>query len=149
MGYTLQSIASGASFLNSIAWSQALLGGYRFESSSLNTLANCWYSAGTSTFLMYCCAWMASSVEVVAQTCWSCCIPRICAITGSFPGIEGFTDQRVTGSSFSSMTPYFHVNFGSNAAIQGYPSIMSSFPMLVMRNCIVFQTPLICISRFV
>src|SRR6266702_8320932 len=64
--YTLQSIASGASFLNSMAWSQARFGGYRFDSSSLNTLANLWYSLGISAFCVYCCALIASSVEVVA-----------------------------------------------------------------------------------
>jgi len=67
MGYTLQSIASGASFLNSIAWSHAHFGGYHFDSSSLNTLANPWYSLGISTFFTYCCTLMASSVEVVAH----------------------------------------------------------------------------------
>src|SRR6266702_3890154 len=113
MGYTLQSTASGASFLNLIAWSQALLGGYRFESSSLNTLANCWYSVGTSTFFVHCCALMASSVEVVACPWQSPSVLRICAIIGPFPGIEGFTDQRIIGSSFSLMVPCFHVNLGS------------------------------------
>src|SRR6266702_6278068 len=107
IGYTLQSTASGASFLNSIAWSQALFGGYHFDSSSLNTLANCRYSAGTSTFFVYCCALIASSVEVVACTQQS---SFICAIIGFFPGTKGLTDQRIMGSSFSWINPFFHVN---------------------------------------
>src|SRR6266702_1644908 len=145
--YTLQSIASGASFLNLMAWSQACFGGYCFDSSLLNTLANWRYSVGTSTFFVNCCALMASSVEVVAHVLQLSCDPLTRAIIGSFPGRKGLTDRRIIGSSFSLITPFFHVNWGSNAAIHGYPSMTSSFPMFVIRNCIVFLTPLVCMSR--
>src|SRR6266581_2221609 len=99
IGYTLQSTASGASFLNSIAWSHARFGGNRFDSCLLNTLVNCWYSAGTSTFFVYCCAWIASSVEVVAASRLLSSVPLTRAIIGSLPGVKGFTDRRMMGSS--------------------------------------------------
>src|SRR6266702_6488069 len=105
-----------------MAWSQACFGGYRFDSSSLNTLVNCQYSMGTSTFFVYCCALIVSSVEVVVHRWQSSFDPLIRAIIGSFPGIKGFTDRRIIGSSFSLITPFFHANWGSNVAIQGYPN---------------------------
>ena len=89
---------------------------------------------------------MASSVEMVACKRGLSSDPRISAITGSFSGIEGFTDYIITGNSRLSMTPFLHVNLGSKAAIHGYPSTMSSFPMFVMRNCIVLRIPLVCTS---
>src|ERR1700761_8031170 len=54
IGYTLQLIASGAPFLNSIIWSQGCEGGKHCDSFSLKTFANCWYCGGISTFLVYC-----------------------------------------------------------------------------------------------
>ncbi len=89
---------------------------------------------------------MASSVEMVACKRGLSSDPRISAITGSFSGIEGFTDYIITGNSRLSMTPFLHVNLGSKAAIHGYPSTMSSFPMFVMRNCIVLRIPPVCMS---
>ncbi len=70
-------------------------------------------------------------------------------ITGSFSRFEGFTDWMITGNSFSSMTPLLHVNLGSKAAIHGYPSTMSSFPIFVTRNRIVFLVPWVWMSRSV
>ncbi len=96
---------------------------------------------------MYCCALIASSVEVVAASRLSSSIPLIHAIIRFFPGTKGFTDRRIMGSSFSLITPFFHVNWGLKAAIHGYPSMMSSFPIFVTRNCIVFRIPLVCMSR--
>ncbi len=88
---------------------------------------------------------MASSVEVVARRWESSPFTR--AIIGSFPGIEGFTDRRMIGNALSLMAPFFHENRGSKAAIHGYPSIMSSFPMFVTRNCICLWTLPVCIWR--
>ena len=38
---------------------------------------------------------------------------------------------------------FFHPNFGSNVASQGYPSRMSSLPMSVTRNRMTFSIPLV------
>jgi hypothetical protein len=56
-------MVSGAPGLNSMAWLHDRLGGNRFDSSSLKTFANFWYSFGISTFLVYCWAATASSTE--------------------------------------------------------------------------------------
>src|SRR6266702_1677411 len=131
-GYTLQSIMSSASFLNSIAWSHALLGGYCFNSSSLNTLVKSLYSFGTLVLVVYCCACMASSVAIVhiihcdSRVCIiSSFLLLVCAITDSCR-IWGFMDLRTIGSIVSSMVAYFQLNFGSYVASQGYPSTISS-----------------------
>jgi hypothetical protein len=63
IGYTLQSMTSGAPGLKSMAWSHERLSGNRCNSSLLNTFANFWYSFGISTFFVYCWATTASSTE--------------------------------------------------------------------------------------
>jgi hypothetical protein len=68
IGYILHSMASGAPGLNSMAWSQVRRGGNRFDSSSLNTLANFWYSCSISTFFVYCWAATARSTEAFRIT---------------------------------------------------------------------------------
>ena len=65
MGYTLQSMASGAPLLKSIAWSQGREGGNLCTSSSLNTEAYLLYTSGSSTFEGSDLACMASSVAMV------------------------------------------------------------------------------------
>src|SRR6266702_2094156 len=80
---------------------------------------------------MYCCALIVSSIEVVAHKWYS---SWICAIIGSFPRIDGFTDQIMMGNAFSLITPFFHVNWGLKAAIHGYPSTMSLFPKFLLMK---------------
>src|SRR6266702_4692579 len=102
-GYTLQSTASGDPSLSSMAWSHALLGGYRFDSSSLNTFAYSWYSGGIVAFVTYWFAAIAKSVAVVALIVCFCIVrmySSICVVVvvmiGSFLGIRGFTDRITT-----------------------------------------------------
>src|ERR1700761_4672009 len=95
-------MASGAPFLNSLMWSHGREGGHRWDSSSLNTLANFWYCGGISTFLVYCPAWIARSVEVVRRVLWSssCCRIRsfnssraVRRMVGRCRGIVGLIDR--------------------------------------------------------
>src|SRR5580693_10139446 len=84
MGYTLQLMASGASFLRVMAWSQVLLGGKHCDSSLLNTDAKRWYSGGSVTSF-FDCALMASSVDatLVVQSWVSSsiilCLSSVCS----------------------------------------------------------------------
>ncbi len=87
-----------------------------FDSSLLNTFANCWYSMGTSVFWVYCCAAIASSVDMVALLWHGVSAPSCalsCTITGSFPGIWGFTDLMATSNAFSFITVLVQLNCGS------------------------------------
>src|SRR6266571_7929600 len=124
-----------------------LLGGYLFDSSSLNTLAKRSYSFGTSLFVVYCCACIASSVAVVfIEHCDSSTATissfslLVCAMI-DFWVVQGFMDRSTTGSAVSSMVAYFQLNLGLYAANQGYPMTTSSHPMLVMRNLMSLWTP--------
>src|SRR6266702_3404572 len=99
---------------------------------------NCWYSFGTFTFFVYCCTCMARPVDVVA---W------MCATTELFPGIWGFIDWMTIGNAFSFMTVYVQLNCGLKVASQGYPSMRSSFLILVMRNHSVLWILCICTFR--
>src|SRR6266702_801603 len=154
-GYTLQLIASRASFLNSIAWSQALFGGYHFDSSSPNTLAKSWYSFGTSILVVYCCACIASLVAIVRTMHYNSSVHimssfslSVCLITISCMVWWGFTDLRTIVSIFSSMVACFQLNLSSYVASHGYPSTTSSFLILVMRNLISLWIPCVCTFRF-
>jgi hypothetical protein len=62
MGYTLQSSASGAPGLRSMAWSHSLDGGNLSAASLLNNQANSWYSLGSSASVCCSPAWIARSV---------------------------------------------------------------------------------------
>src|SRR6266702_4565857 len=97
-GYTLQSIASGASLLN--------------------TLAKLLYSSSTLALVVYCCTCMASSVAIV---CTIHCNLRVCTISSfslsvctmiDSQGIWGFTDLRTIGNIVLSMVACFQLNFG-------------------------------------
>ena len=65
IGYTLQSMASGALLLKSITWSQGREGGNLCASSSLNTKAFFLFTSGSSTFKGSDLACMARSVVML------------------------------------------------------------------------------------
>jgi hypothetical protein len=58
----LQSSASGALGLRSMAWSHSLDGGNLSAASSLNSRENSWYSLGSSALICCSPAWIANSV---------------------------------------------------------------------------------------
>ena len=134
-GYTLQLMVSSASGLSTMAWSHGHEGGNRWASSSLNTLAWCWYSFGISVIFWYCPAVIASSVAVVhvivVRSWWQC----------------GWIVRRTMGSEETSMVAVPHVIGGSNRASQGYPRIISSPPRSVTRKRMILRSCLVCTSR--
>jgi hypothetical protein len=141
IGYILHSMASGAPGLNSIAWSHACHGGNHFDSSSLNTLANFWYSQGISTFFVYCWVATASSTEVFHMMGGSPPTSHSSSRTiSTHSSVEryrsttsflscGLIVQSTIGRLDSSMVLCFQLKRGSYVDNQGYPRRTSSHPM--------------------
>jgi hypothetical protein len=130
MGYTLQSNASGAPGLRSIAWSHSLAGGKRSAASSLKSQANSLYSSGS---FASCCSAPASIAKSVAtDRMWhsvSNCQMMLCfvssdrpvAMTGCCLMKRGLMDDMMIGRVRSSITALLQLNFGSKVASHGYP----------------------------
>jgi hypothetical protein len=130
MGYTLQSNASGAPGLRSIAWSHSLDGGNLSAASLLNSRANFWYSGGSSALVCCSPACIASSVatpQMVQSD--SSCLTMLCfvlsvnavAMTGRSRVMCGLIDEMMIGRMCSSITALLQLNFGLYMASQGYP----------------------------
>ncbi len=66
-------------------------------------------------FFVYCCAWMASSVDVVVHR-WDVCV---FAMMGLVPSIWGLVDRITMGSAFSLITTFVQLNCGSNVVSHG------------------------------
>jgi hypothetical protein len=153
MGYTLQSSASGAPGLRSMAWSHSRAGGKWSAASLLKSRANSSYSSGS---FVSCCSAPASIAKSVAtdQT-WhsvSNCRTMLCLVSSDRPVamigcclmMQGLTDEMIIGRVRSSITTLFQLNQGSKVASHGYPRSTSSCPMSVTRNHISLFVPLVC-----
>jgi hypothetical protein len=159
IGYILHSMASGVPGLNSTAWSHVRHGGNRFDSSSLNTLANCWYSRGISTFFVYCWAVTASSTDAFRMMGGSPPTSRsssrtisVCSSLERYRSTTSFLScglivQSTIGMLDSSMVPCFQLKRGSYVDNQGYPRRTSSRPMSVIRNLISCVFPDVVTAR--
>ncbi len=75
------------------------------------------------------------------------CRVIVVAMIGFLPGTRGFTNWITTGSASLCITVWVQSNWGSNVESQGYPSTMSSFPMLVTRKRMSLQTFFVCTFR--
>src|ERR1700687_199885 len=126
-GYTLQFSAVGASFFRSIAWSQGLLGGNRFDSSSLNTFANCLYWVGRVVVVVFpSSAAMAMSVEAplavvsFSNSCTiACFLASRAAIIVFLFLVTGLIDRSTIGSIPSSIVACLQLNLGSYVLSHG------------------------------
>src|SRR6266404_7230765 len=165
-------MTSGVPGLSSMVWSHGHFGGNHWATSSLNTLACCWYFSGTLILVVYCSACharsvemeliMTSSVKMSTIRCFASsdtvlpirvlAIVGFCStftrrIDGRRTSVYQLGDQMTIGSMLVSTVASFHENCGSNVASQGYPKIMSSTPRSVTKNRIFFSCPLVFTSR--
>jgi hypothetical protein len=159
IGYTLQSIASGAPGLKSIVWSHVLLGRNCWDSSLLNTFANALYSLGISTFFVYCWVATASSTEVFHIAGGS--PPTSCSNSAtilSHSSVDKYLSTTslllcglivcsTMGRLLSSIVPCFQLKRGLYVDSQGYPRRMSSLPMSMIRNLISCVLPAVVMAR--
>jgi hypothetical protein len=145
MGYTLQSNASGAPGLRSMAWSHSLDGGNLSAASSLNNRANSWYTGGSSALVCCspaCIASLVATPQMVHSD--SSCLTMVCFVssvsavvmTGQFRVMCGLIEEMMMGRIHLSITALLQLNFGLYVASQGYPRSISSCPMSVTRKCI-------------
>jgi hypothetical protein len=152
-------MASGAPGLNSMAWSQGRLGGNHFDSSSLKTFTNFWYSFRISTFLVYCWAATASSTEAFrivggsppmsrsnSATMFACSSVERYQATMSLLSF-GLMVRSMTGRLDSSIVPCLQLNRGSYVDSHGYPRSTSSRPMSVIKNLISWVFPAVVMAR--
>ncbi len=78
---------------------------------------------------------------------YSACRVVVVAMRGSFPGIQGLVNHIMTGRALLWITVEVQLNCGSKVESQGYPSTMSSCPILVTRKRISLQTFFVCTFR--
>src|SRR6266404_7738589 len=119
----------GAPGRNFISWSHGLLGGNLCDSSSENTRLCLWYSFGIATSLGG--SWAAISTAVIFFF-GVLTIRRMVILALSRRSLQS-SDRTTTGRCRSSIVPCPHRNFGSNAACQGYPRILSPYIPLLCR----------------
>jgi hypothetical protein len=148
MGYILHSMASGTPGLKSMAWLHDRRGGNLFDSSSLKTFANFWYSLGIATCLVYCWAATAKSTDAFQMIEGS--PPTSCSSSATMSAHSSVERYRATTSlrSFglmvrstigrldSSIVPCLQLKRGSYVDSQGYPRRTSSRPISVIRDLI-------------
>ena len=123
----------GAPGRSSMAWSQNVCWGRRCDSSSLNTLLWCWYSAGT----------LGGSVDGVAELWkvtrpmkyWSWVISLgtflVCGTKVAFFALGAW---RMVGYWVWSIHPLFQSMLGCTAANQEYPRMALCSPKSIRKN---------------